>query len=174
MGVLASFLASQPADEKLQRQSESSDGQSESSNPLLLLPTKNSNVSATFPLLNPESSGSSGNSRALLTENDAPIKHMVKDKVYLIDISTGEDASVLPRPVENENQASPAATPAIPATLAVRPTQRDADRRIAAALRERSTDRWCSCGQLATFAWPDASGRDVWLCLDCVPVRGKA
>jgi hypothetical protein len=52
--------------------------------------------------------------------------------------------------------------------------QRAADQRNAKSLDERSTDRWCACGSLATLAWPDGRGRDVWRCLECGPVRGKA
>jgi hypothetical protein len=40
--------------------------------------------------------------------------------------------------------------------------QRAADRRNAEAVRTHSTDRYCGCGALATFAWPDDDGREVW------------
>lgn len=52
--------------------------------------------------------------------------------------------------------------------------QRDADRRNAAAARERITDRVCRCGHLATFAWPGNDGRDAWICAECLPTRGRA
>lgn len=52
--------------------------------------------------------------------------------------------------------------------------QREADRRNAEAARSHSTDRFCRCGHLATFAWPDDTGRDVWICAECLPTRGRA
>lgn len=52
--------------------------------------------------------------------------------------------------------------------------QREADRRNAEAARSHSTDRFCRCGHLATFAWPDDAGRDVWICAECLPTRGRA
>jgi hypothetical protein len=52
--------------------------------------------------------------------------------------------------------------------------QREANRRNADAQRMGLTDRWCACGARATFAWPDGRRRDVWRCLDCGPVRGRA
>ena len=101
--------------------------------------------------------------------------------------------------LETENSALRLATPATPATFspgvatvatvasrnpqissALAPAfdrerlQREADRRNEKAARERSTDRWCACGQMASYAWPDGLRRDVWRCLDCGPVRGEA
>ncbi len=52
--------------------------------------------------------------------------------------------------------------------------QRESDRRNADAARMGLIDRWCACGQLASYAWPDGRRRDVWRCLDCGPVRGEA
>lgn len=52
--------------------------------------------------------------------------------------------------------------------------QAQADRRNAAAVRDRITDRWCACGHLATFAWPDDHGRDTWRCVECTPAWGRA
>jgi hypothetical protein len=52
--------------------------------------------------------------------------------------------------------------------------QRAADRRNIIATHEHSTDRWCACGRLASYAWSDDCGRDVWRCLDCGPVKGEA
>lgn len=52
--------------------------------------------------------------------------------------------------------------------------QREADRRNAAAIRDRITDRWCACGHLAEFAWPGDDGRDVWRCVECTPTWGRA
>ena len=52
--------------------------------------------------------------------------------------------------------------------------QREADRRNAAAIRDRITDRWCACGRLATFAYPNSAGRDVWHCLECLDAYGRA
>lgn len=52
--------------------------------------------------------------------------------------------------------------------------QREADRRNAEAARNRSTDRYCRCGHLATFAWPGDDGRPVWICDECAPTRGVA
>ena len=52
--------------------------------------------------------------------------------------------------------------------------QREADRRNAEAARNHSTDRFCRCGHLATFAWPGDDGRDVWICDECAPTRGRA
>jgi hypothetical protein len=49
-----------------------------------------------------------------------------------------------------------------------------ADRRNAEALRKGSTDRWCACGLLASCAWPDGRRREIWRCLECGPVRGRA
>jgi hypothetical protein len=34
--------------------------------------------------------------------------------------------------------------------------QAEADRQNEKAVRERSTDRWCACGRLASYAWPSA------------------
>lgn len=52
--------------------------------------------------------------------------------------------------------------------------QREADRRNAATLRARLTDRFCRCGHLAEFAWLGDDGRDVWICGECLPTRGRA
>jgi hypothetical protein len=52
--------------------------------------------------------------------------------------------------------------------------QREAYRRNAKAAREGITDRFCGCGHLATFAWPGDDGRDVWMCGECIPTRGRA
>jgi hypothetical protein len=52
--------------------------------------------------------------------------------------------------------------------------QREADRRNAEAARNHSTDRFCRCGHLATFAWPGKAGRDAWACGECLPTRGRA
>jgi hypothetical protein len=52
--------------------------------------------------------------------------------------------------------------------------QREADRCNAEARATGLTDRFCACGALATLAWPDDDGRDVWRCLKCGPVRGRA
>lgn len=52
--------------------------------------------------------------------------------------------------------------------------QREADRRNADTVRAHSTDRWCACGQLATFARPTGPGRENWRCLECVPMQGSA
>ncbi len=52
--------------------------------------------------------------------------------------------------------------------------QREADRRNAVAARQGITDRFCRCGHLATFAWPDDAGRDVWRCVECTPTWGRA
>jgi len=51
--------------------------------------------------------------------------------------------------------------------------QADADRRNAQAVRDGLADRFCSCGALATFAWPGDNGRLVWFCQDCAPTRGR-
>lgn len=52
--------------------------------------------------------------------------------------------------------------------------QVEADRRNATAIRDRITDRYCRCGHLATFAWPDDRGRDTWCCVECTPAWGRA
>ncbi|PWB83997.1 MAG: hypothetical protein C3F11_03660 [Methylocystaceae bacterium] len=52
--------------------------------------------------------------------------------------------------------------------------QREADRKNIEATGKGSTDRWCSCGRLATFAYPSARGRNVWRCIECTPTEGKA
>ena len=52
--------------------------------------------------------------------------------------------------------------------------QREADRRNAEAARNHSTDRFCRCGHLATFSWSGNDGRDVWICAECLPTRGRA
>ena len=52
--------------------------------------------------------------------------------------------------------------------------QREANQRNAQAVRDGLTDRWCACGRLATMAWPDGAGRNVWQCHDCAPTAGKA
>jgi hypothetical protein len=52
--------------------------------------------------------------------------------------------------------------------------QADADRRNEKAVRERLTDRWCTCGARATFAWPRGLRCEIWRCRDCGPVRGEA
>jgi hypothetical protein len=52
--------------------------------------------------------------------------------------------------------------------------QAEADWRNEKAAREHSTDRWCTCGQLASYAWPDGRRREIWRCLDCGPVKGEA
>jgi hypothetical protein len=72
--------------------------------------------------------------------------------------------------IRREIASSPVASPACdPARL-----QAEADRQNEKAVRERSTDRSCACGRLASYAWPDGRRRDVWRCLECGPVRGKA
>jgi len=66
--------------------------------------------------------------------------------------------------------ATPPAHPVFdPAAL-----QAEADRRNARAVREHSTARWCACGRLASLAWPDRYGREIWRCLECGPVEGRA
>lgn len=50
----------------------------------------------------------------------------------------------------------------------------EADRENARFARAGSTLRFCACGQFATFAWPDSSGREVWRCLECVDADGRA
>lgn len=52
--------------------------------------------------------------------------------------------------------------------------QRAADRRNAEAARNHLTDRFCRCGHLAEFAWPGDDGRDVWICQECAPTRGRS
>lgn len=52
--------------------------------------------------------------------------------------------------------------------------QREADRRNANAARDGITDRCCRCGHLAEFAWLGDDGRDVWICGECLPTRGRA
>jgi len=52
--------------------------------------------------------------------------------------------------------------------------QREADRRNARAVRERSTGRWCACGSLAESGYPDGRGGTVWRCWRCFPVLGRA
>lgn len=36
------------------------------------------------------------------------------------------------------------------------------------------TDRFCRCGLMATFAYPDSAGRDIWRCLECLDAYGRA
>jgi hypothetical protein len=105
MGVLASFLASQTADEKSQRHDEKSQ--------------RSRSESQGFS----SESQKSRESQALLTKNEASIKHMVKDKVYLIEIPTVDGELSLPSPAENENPVTPVATSATFATLAATPAQ---------------------------------------------------
>jgi hypothetical protein len=52
--------------------------------------------------------------------------------------------------------------------------QREADRRNATAARQGITDRFCRCGHRAQFAWPGDNGRDLWICDECAPTRGRA
>jgi len=52
--------------------------------------------------------------------------------------------------------------------------QREADQRNARAVREHSTDRFCSCGSLAESGYPDGRGGTVWRCWRCFPVLGRA
>ncbi|WP_292533818.1 hypothetical protein [Methylocystis sp.] len=52
--------------------------------------------------------------------------------------------------------------------------QCEADRHSAEAAHAGLTDRFCRCRRLATFAWPDDDGREVWRCLECTPTRGRA
>lgn len=52
--------------------------------------------------------------------------------------------------------------------------QAEADRRNAQARQDGITDRWCSCGRLATLAWPIGGLREAWRCDDCAPTRGRA
>ncbi|WP_292529441.1 hypothetical protein [Methylocystis sp.] len=52
--------------------------------------------------------------------------------------------------------------------------QRQAGRQNAEAARNRSTDKFCACGRLATFAWPGVDGRPVWTCDECAPAWGRA
>ncbi len=52
--------------------------------------------------------------------------------------------------------------------------QREADRRNSAAVRDRVTDRWCACGRMATLAYPNSAGRNVWHCLECLDAYGRA
>jgi hypothetical protein len=101
MGVLASFLNSQSADENSQRIRSDSQGFSSDSQ-------------------------NSRNSQALLTENEASIKLTVKDKVYLIEFPTVDGVLSLPSPAENENPVTPVANSANSAnstTLAAAPAR---------------------------------------------------
>ncbi|MBI1867081.1 MAG: hypothetical protein HYS06_02080 [Methylocystis sp.] len=36
------------------------------------------------------------------------------------------------------------------------------------------TDRFCSCGRMATLAYPRGDGREVWYCLECLNADGQA
>ncbi|MFO1118125.1 MAG: hypothetical protein U1E28_20855 [Beijerinckiaceae bacterium] len=42
------------------------------------------------------------------------------------------------------------------------------------AQRAGLTDRWCSCGAMASLAWPIGDRREAWRCLECSPVGGEA
>jgi hypothetical protein len=81
--------------------------------------------------------------------------------------------------ISSESVSEPALEPSrngLPATSLYDPEalQAGTDRRNAAAAREGITDRFCRCGHLATFAWPGDDGRDVWMCGECLPTRGRA
>jgi len=60
--------------------------------------------------------------------------------------------------------------PALPAAV----LQRRADARNDAARRAKLTDRFCRCGGLAGFAWPQDGRHEVWLCLACTTKAGTA
>lgn len=49
-----------------------------------------------------------------------------------------------------------------------------ADRRNDDAKHRGTTDRWCSCGRMASLAWRTVGNRQVWRCLECSPVVGEA
>jgi hypothetical protein len=116
MGVLASFLISQSSDENSQPHDKIRKGVAKRAD-------ENSQRFCEFPATDCENSQDSQLSQRSVTENTAPIKLTVKDKVYLIEIPTGECESALPSPAENENPVTPVANPANLVTLAVTPMQ---------------------------------------------------
>lgn len=96
--------------------------------------------------------------------------------VAVVTIPAGDDAFEVARTLINMTRAQDAAGK-LPAGRSYRfrlVDQREADRRNADAVRAHSTDRFCACGALATFAWPDEDGREVWRCVECTPAWGRA
>jgi hypothetical protein len=102
-------------------------------------------------------------------ENDAPKTQSVAIVASVAGGIAGNENSPLQSDRGEIDRAQVVIAPHDPAAL-----QREADRRNATALRAGSTDRWCACGSLAMFAWPDGRGRDVWKCPECAPVIGEA
>lgn len=146
---------------------------------------ENSQAICEFPAKEDENSQLSQLSQPSKPENECSIKLIVKDKVYLIENYRDSPSGTQLESTQTEIQVSPAAKVANPANFANPPAlrdgspafdevrlQREADRRNATAMRAHSTDRWCACGQLATFAWPTGRGRENWRCLECAPVTG--
>ena len=52
--------------------------------------------------------------------------------------------------------------------------QAEADKRNMKAQSDHLTDRYCRCGRLAEYAWPLEGRREMWRCVDCYPVKGRA
>ena len=101
---------------------------------------------------------------------------VVIETPVVMTVPAGDDAFVVARTLIKMARAQDAAGE-LPAGRSYRfrlVDQRAADRRNAEAVRAGLTDRYCACGALATFAWPDDDGRAAWRCLECGPVRGRA
>ncbi|MCQ4189041.1 hypothetical protein, partial [Methylocystis suflitae] len=110
-------------------------------------------------------------SSASSLENQSPDISYINN--YNLTISTGGETKSTPKsdfrntPPSTTAKTAKTHTAFDPAAL-----QRKADRRNADAARNHSTDRYCACGRLATFAWR-RDGRDVWRCLECADAQGR-
>jgi len=170
MGLFDDFLNSQP-EEKIRKSV---------ANPSC----ENSQAIRELPAKEPQNSQLSQLSQPSKPENENHKKRMVKNKVYPIEKYRDGSLDTQLERIETEIQIPPVAKVANPANFAKpmrteasfepKRLQKEADAKNTDARRNGITDRFCSCGQLATFAWPDGRGREAWRCLECGPVRGEA
>lgn len=102
---------------------------------------------------------------------------LVGDRLRLVP-DTGRDLSpaLVERAKELRSEViailSPPSTTA-DLTLAADRAANFATRKNRDAQRAGLTDRWCSCGGLASLAWPIGDRREVWRCLECRPAMGR-
>lgn len=111
-------------------------------------------------------------SSATPSGNQSPDSSYINN--YNLTISTkGETESTPTSDFQNTPPSVTAKTAKTPTAFDPIALQREADRRNADASRNHLTDRFCSCGRLATFAWQDGRGQEIWRCLECTDTKRR-
>lgn len=105
--------------------------------------------------------------------------HLIGDRLRLVP-DTGRDLSPAlverAKALRSEVIAVLSPPPNTMANLTTPPDATDnlSTRKNREALRAGLTDRWCSCGAMASLAWPIAGDREQWRCMECAPVGGES